>query len=60
MTKPNRKAQTNAKTDRRNVRELSTEEIARVAGGGLLSSPMGLAGRPGLPGVIPPGGITNP
>ncbi|MEO0602423.1 MAG: hypothetical protein AAF211_13355 [Myxococcota bacterium] len=54
MTKSTRNV--TAKTTRTPVRELTRDEMAQVAGGGLLSSPIGFL-RPRLPGI---GGPVNP
>lgn len=46
-------------TERRDVRELTAEEVSQVTGGGLLSSPVGFLrgpGRIGNPGIGNPGG----
>lgn len=62
MTKTDRTLETRTNNnDRREVRELSAEEIAQVSGGGLLSSPLGIfGGGGGIGGVGGIGGLTNP
>lgn len=64
MTKQNRKPAVPANRDRRDVRELTAEELQQVSGGGLLSSPVGFTGGLGIIGNPPrfggPGTVVTP